>query len=444
MKKYIFIVFVLWLSVSTYAQGGRSLYFMEQVPFSNTVNPAFHPEHKFYINLPVFSIYQNVELPFALNKLLTKIPDEDSLMINFDYLKHSLDEQNTFAFNNVIELVKVGFKIKNHYFHLGINQRLDVSMDLDKDLILLFLAGNGSPELLGKEVDIAKSGFNANLYHEAYLGYNITLFEKLTLGVRAKYLRGVGNISTKKFNVNFKTDDSTYFIHLSSDIEIQQTTDISQFTQGTSLVNMGNNSGYAFDFGLNMDINDKLRVNMSVMDIGSIYWNENAHVSRSINPNHEFVFKGLSFTDSTAVKPNAILDSIKNSFAMTTEDKSYISYLLPKVYLGASYSIFGSGQLGFLYRTDIANTKDILQNPYSLTLNYKHVLFNMLSLQANYSIINNTYNNIGAGASFKLGPIIIYAMTDNVMGIVDPSAYKNYSAIVGMSFLIGKVENDEH
>ncbi len=443
MKKLIFIFVLLCLGTYSFAQIGRSIYFMEQIPLSNTVNPAYHPEHKFYVNLPVLSIYQNVELPIRLNDVLTPVAGEDSLQIDFDKLKQNLDEKNTLGFNNMIELVKMGIKVGNSYLHFGINQRMDVTTDMDKDLMLLFLEGNAGPHLLGKDISIENSGFNANLFHEAYIGYNIKLFHALTLGLRAKYLRGIGNISTEKFNVHFRTDDSTYNIHLSSDIAIRQSMEPDQLTSGLSLASLGNNSGYAFDFGLNLNFSKRFRMSLSAIDLGGIIWDHGAYISKSIHPNQEFVYDGLHFTDSTSIQPDAILDSIKGNFALRKEQKSYVSYLVPKLYLGLTFDFADFSQAGVLLHTNMNNFGEVDVKNYSLTFNYRHRILRFLTLQANYSIINQSYNNIGAGASLKLGPVMIYALTDNVMGIVNPGDYKNYNAIVGMSFLFGRIKKAE-
>ncbi len=444
MKKYIFTFLFLSTVFYSFAQIGRSIYFMEQIPLSNTVNPAYHPEHKFYINLPVLSLYQNIELPIRLNDVLTPVAGEDSLRIDFDKLKQSLDEKNTLGFNNMIELVKLGAKIGNSYLHFGINQRLDVNMDLDKDLLLLFLEGNAGSHLLGKDVSIDNSGFNANLFHEAYLGYNVKVSKALTLGLRAKYLRGIGNISTEKFNVHFRTDDSTYNIHLSSDIEIRQSMDFNQLSSGLTLASLGDNSGYAFDFGMNLNISRKLHLSLSAIDLGGIIWDRGAYISKSIHPNREFVYDGLHFTDSTSIQPNAILDSIKANFALKKEQKSYVSYLTPKVYLGLTFDFTDFSQAGLLLKTNINNFGETDLKNYSATLNYRHRILKFLTLQANYSIINETYNNIGAGASLRLGPVMLYALTDNLMGIINPQEYKNYNAIVGMTFLFGRIKEPEN
>ena len=373
------------------------------------------------------------------------VPGEDSLIIRKDLLLKSLGNRNTLAYNQFVEILKFGFRIKQHYFHFGINQRFDIGMNIDKNLAVFALSGNASPEFFGKDLVIDRMNVYANLYHEAYIGYNIKLFDKLTLGVRAKYLRGVGNLSTKKFIVNFKTDSTNYHIHMSSDIEFQHsldydqlTADYNQFSNPKELLNLGHNSGFALDIGANLDIQEKLRLSLSVVDLGSIKWNSEAYLTHTINPGKEFEFGGLNFTDTTSIASESIIDSITGSFELVTELKPYTTVLTPKIYFGGRYKITDYSQVGFLFRSSITNFDKIAINSYSATANYRHTILRGLDLQVNYSVINNTYNNVGLGFSFRLGPVMLYGITDNVIAFYDPTKYENYNAILGMSFLFSR------
>ena len=50
-----------------------------------------------------------------------------------------------------------------------------------------------------------------------------------------------------------------------------------------------------------------------------------------------------------------------------------------------------------------------------------------------YSIINNTFNNIGAGLSARLGPVQLYLVSDNVFHMVFPANLQTTNLRVGIN-----------
>ncbi|MCD4736157.1 MAG: DUF5723 family protein, partial [Bacteroidales bacterium] len=192
------LLFGMWIMPSD-AQISRAAWFMEDLPASNILNPAHHPKAKIYFNLPVISsFYLGFESPFSFNDLTTEWPGGDSLYINRDKVMSRLKDRNYFNFELYNELGQVGFKLGKSYLHFGIAKVFFTKFTFDKNLLRLFLYGNGSDELLGKDITIDKNGLNITSYHQFALGYSFSFSEKFTVGLKAKYLNGAFNVWAKE------------------------------------------------------------------------------------------------------------------------------------------------------------------------------------------------------------------------------------------------------
>ena len=154
------------------AQVSRSIYFLEQLPESSILNPAFNPPCNFYFNLPIVStFYLGFESPFTYDDLTEKWETGDSLYIDRETLLSALDENNYFSFEFYNELGRGGFRIGKHFFHLSIAKIFSTKFSFEKDIARLLLYGNGSDEIIGKQLQFDKTGLNMTLYHEFALGY---------------------------------------------------------------------------------------------------------------------------------------------------------------------------------------------------------------------------------------------------------------------------------
>jgi len=254
MKRILYIFLIGLLSFSVKAQVSNSVYFMDHVPVSNLVNPSFTNEHKFYINVPVLSIYTSFVSPLAFNDIFSPFPGGgDTLFIDRDKIVENLGESNYFAFDNYTEILKAGVKLGKSNIHLSLNQVFSTRVGFDQNLARLAFFGNGHESMLGQTIKINDIGVDLSLYHEIALGYSLQVHEKLSFGLRAKYLNGFFNFTSERMKFTIHTDDQTnYALTLSSDILLHSSaTDFNQLNN-FKWYDYNNNHGYAFDFGLNI------------------------------------------------------------------------------------------------------------------------------------------------------------------------------------------------
>jgi len=445
------ILFVLLFQVFTsVSQVSRSVYFLEQLPSSSLTNPAFHPDYKLYVNLPVVStLYLGFESPFSFDQLTAEWETGDSLYIDRETVMGALNERNYFSFEIYNEFGRIGFGAGRHYFQLGISKMFSTKFAFEKELVELFLYGNGSQRFLGKRIHLNRVGLNMTSYHEFSLGYSYRLNEKLTFGTRLKYLNGAFNVWTEKADFQLYTSAEPNFpITVSSDILLRTSSTISDFDnmidqiEGYKWFDISGNHGYGFDLGLEFRPEENLRINASVVDFGWINWKDNVKNFVSANPGEDFTFEGFdindfisngSFTDSIQ-----FLDTIIDHFRLETTYDSYTSHLNPKVYLGGMWSMTKNNEVGVMLRSDIAESR---VQP-SITFNYLHRFGRVLTVYGNYSIMANNYANIGLGFITKLGPVQFYILNDMAWALVKPAEARNYNFQFGVNFVFGRSKKD--
>jgi len=66
------------------------------------------------------------------------------------------------------------------------------------------------------------------------------------------------------------------------------------------------------------------------------------------------------------------------------------------------------------------------------------MILNFLSLTGSYSFAGSSGNSFGMGLSVRAGFLQIYAMSDNIIAVLDPSTTEYANARVGVSFLFGR------
>lgn len=430
----------------SFAQVSRSIYFQKQLPGANQLNPAFHPDVKFYVNAPYLSsFYLGFESPFSFEQLTGEWEAGDSLYIDRDRVFKSLKNRNYFSFELYNEFWRSGFSFGRHFFHLNIAKVFSAKFAFEKDLIGLLLYGNANERYFGKTLNLDRNGLNMTSYHEIGLGYSFEVNQKLTLGTRLKYLNGAFNVWTEKSNIILYTNEaSNYPLTATSDFLIKTSSTISDFDnmidqiEGYKWFNFTGNHGYGMDLGADFHPNEQLGFSASVVDLGWIRWKQNVNNFYSENPGVAYTFSGFDINDfiqeGSFNDTVDFLDTITDQFRLAKNSEPYTSHLSPKVYLGAVWSISDKNDLGLMIRTDFAEDR----TQPSITVNYTRQIGKWASVYGNYSILASQIANIGLGFSVRFGPVQIYLLNDMAYALVIPTRARNYNFHYGINFLFGK------
>jgi len=437
LKRHLAFGILLFLSSNVIAQNDFTVYNLRNTPQSSYLNPAFIPQYNFFIGLPAISSmsFSFGHSGFAYTDLIHKRSD-DSLFIDMDNMIAKLGKKNFLSVNASADLLSFGFKVKKNWITFNATEKVSARFSYPKDLIRFAVEGNGA--FLGETADFSGISINAVHYREYAIGYARTIGNKITFGLKAKYLYGMENVYTEKSNLGIYTDESTFDITANSDFRIS-TSGLQTFgkTGITDYAFKRNNHGFAADIGLDVKLNKHFSVAASALNLGFINWKSD--VKNYSGNNQSFTFSGIDVTKLTAENGSTdftqeLLDSLTNTFKIEETIEAYTSKLSPSYYLSASCSINPNN---IFTVTGYMETSGKNINP-AFTVAFAKRVANKLSFNISYSMENRSYNNAGFGFSVDMGPLQWYLACDNVLGVFLPQNTRTLQYHGGINLVFAK------
>lgn len=446
-------LFFLSLVANLSGQHSNTMYFLKNVPQSGYLNPARQFRCNFYLGFPgissVYLNYDNNSLDF--NDFVFKGTGEyvDSL-ITFLHPSYDLDQfLNKLKTRNILSqevnasIFSLGFRAKDLYFTFDIQERVSAKVSFPKDFISILLKGNA--DFLGETADFSGFGVDLNWYREFGLGVSSKIGDRLTFGARGKLLFGMANLTTNRPapDMGLYTDPNTFDLKLHSKTSLNVSAPIEVYKNNEgeidsikfenwidSLKNYKNpfqspefrsfifsnkNIGFALDIGTEFEINNRITLSASIIDLGFIRWKDHTY---NFDQDEEFEFTGFDVSSGMTIngdwnfedEAENLLDSIVDLFDIQNEGNAYTTYLIPKIYLGGSVNITDKLNFGILSRSEIYGGK-IRE---SLTFSANTFLAKFLTFSLSYSMMNNTYDNLGMGFGIKGGPLQFYLVSDHI------------------------------
>lgn len=441
MRSLIAFILIIFSS-SVQAQNQIGLYQMNSViPQSNLINPAFAPESKISIGLPIVSsVYLALGSPLSYNDVLVRGTD-DSLRLDTNSILENLKNNNKVELDANIALLYFGLHTKIGYFSLSYNSRVDGSFTVPGQFIEVALTGSSDPQektsITLNELDARASWFN-----ELGLGFRREITDKLTIGGRIKYLQGISNISLDGLNGTIETNIDS--INIKMDQWSLHTAGLSYFEDSSEAPNLFSNSnkGWGLDLGIEYSINDKFKLAVSVLDLGTITWKED---TKSYLFNEvDYTFTGIDLLDVIKNENEDVIqneiDSLSDLFdPEVVEGLSYNTPLTGKFYLSGVYTLKSIHQFGLVFAGEIFKNK--LSPLVGLTYTIK--VGKILNAGLNVSYRNQSFGNYGASLAAKFGPIQLYLLADSFESLIFKAAdAKIVSFRFGINILAGKVKTD--
>lgn len=449
------LIVVSFASAVKGQDGNNTSYFLSNFPQQYRINPAYQPEYKVFIGLPALSgISVNyLNSSFTPEDLLQK--RGDSVYVDIDKFYKGLGKRNFVSFNNENSILSIGVRAKKWYGTLDITQRNDFMMRFNKDLFTFLKEGNAAHP----NMDFGKLGLNGNSYLEIALGLSKQVNTKLSVGGRAKFLMGIANVDMTDSDMGVRTlDDGTLLlrsrqnIRVSSPAQLEYELDNKGFVDwngfGMNTDNMSvssilnaKNPGFAVDLGGQYKFNDKINFFASLTDLGFIHWGNEKNTYRFYQ-DAEFVWEGADISNSVNQNDKKyeslddaferLTDKMDTTFRLQAGSGGYTTMLSPKLHLGATYQLNKMFNVGGLFKASLVDGMFIP----ALTASVNARLIRNISASVSYTMTRGSYANIGAGITAKLGPIQLYAMTDNVLA-ANYTNTRSASARVGINLLFG-------
>jgi hypothetical protein len=428
-----FAVFTLSvLGFRLQAQQEQALNFVDSVWQAGLTNPAIGNSKKF--NIALSSLYVNLNsLDFSIDDFVKEEGGQRVLRLDSSLLS-SIAPLNRFDGNFSFQTLAFGFPITpklrinlHHIAHVG------GKVDFTGDLLTLFSRGN-SP-FLGKTGDF-NLGSKISLHNEFGIGASYKL-PIVTVGLRVKLLFGVAGLFTERDQVKVSFNADNYNLNFENDLLVK--TFAFEKLEGLKLSSdlltnnlFSDNRGMAFDLGVSGRIG-KFSFSASALDLGgSINWKGDG---KSYESKGKYLYTGRNverFFNIDSLSASSWQDTLKRVIGFKETTTATFTQKLPtRVYLNGAYQLHRMLRLGMLVYLEKLDDR----NRSGFSLDATTSLLKFLNLGLTFSSRNGDFNNLGAHAALKLGPVQIYAVTDNVATVFNPYGSKTANGRVGLNLL---------
>jgi hypothetical protein len=434
---------------------------MRDIYHSNLLNPAFQSNYSVFLGIPgISSLQPNLGLrDFNLSDII----------FNTDNLESALKSTNRIDFEFSENIISLGFITGKSGITFDFSQKMSYEFSFPEDAIVFWR--NGNVDHVGKTMDFGGSYFSANWYLEYALGYSYQYNSKWTFGIRAKYLNGFINVTTKKWESTLYTEPDTadlFDLTIHNDIQLQvsaplyipynntgdssvvdiDNVDIIKHDAGSILNNYlfyNKNRGFGIDLGAVYQPINRLTLSASIIDLGFIHWVSDKF---EFTNSGDFTFQGIrvifnNTTDSIDDNRDELIDTLKSLSKIHSSNKNYYSYLTPKLNIGASYRIYQWLDIGMFSKTVFTENNPVT----SLTLSGNAELWKFLSASLSYTLLNYSPVNLGVGIGLKAGPVQLYFITDSMFGwrydgnnkIIWPAYTRDFGFRFGLNLMFGRI-----
>jgi hypothetical protein len=404
--------------------------FMTSLPQATYYNPAVKPMYKFSIGIPGSSVFvQYTNNGFNYNDLVSK--QGSSYIADLPKFYKALKDKNYLNVNFQADLFRVSFKASPRlYFTVNATAKSYNRFMIPKDLVGLMI--NGTEPYINNTARLSPK-VEALEYLEVGYGASYVVNKKLTVGGKLKLLKGIVNVTTQKAAFDLSLSDN-YAITIKGDADIR-TSGIhnfndSNFDAGDHWKDYTKNGGVAFDLGGTYQINEKIMVGMSLIDIGSITWKNDAYGYKLDPAKATYTFEGVNvqdLVDGNTDYSNSLSDSLQKKFEFTEGTIGKYKTPLPgKIYLSGSYKIKRALFVNALFFAE--KFRGRMMSGFSASVNKE--FGRRFSSSVSYTISNNSFNNIGAGFSLNLPPFQIYLVSDNLLSASFAVAKKDANSFV--------------
>lgn len=442
MKKHIIILFTLLSWQKYWAQNDLVLYNMPFIPQSHSVRPGIIPKPDSHVGLPFISSQQAgfFNTGFAPTDVLI-FRSDDSINLRPGGLLAALRSRNFLGGFWGNDWASASVRLGKNYIYFSSTEVIQWTFSYPGDFMKLLTGGNA--QFIGKEVNVGDFELDISHYRKQSLGYTRQITQKLNAGMRFNVLYGKLNIHSENNKLSLFTDPDDYTLRL----KVGYSLNTSCLDSGI-IRNPGkywfnpDNRGFSFDFGSEYQLNKKIHLSASLLDLGSIKW-KRAVKNYSSDGDISFTFQGLDVIEFANGQDSIkgivrYVDSLREALTPKINYKSYSTRLYPRLFLHGSYALHKNHQVSFTYFQDFGRG---LYNPY-LMAGYFMKLTKFLQVYGCTGYGNRRITNLGIGLNVNLGNTQFYVVSDNIFPVFNPLKSQNFHLRAGINLISGFTKSE--
>lgn len=432
-------------------------YFLKNNSSKTYYNPALYQTNSYVEHFDFLSECVQINTNINYTDLIQKGSGEltDSLVLNIHRFISKLDrigyldlkaELNYFTMGIGVNSKQVVLRKKpKRYIEFSFKERNNISIDFNKNYLLLMAKGNAP--FYHKDFSTGHAGVNFSSYKEFGVAHSRPLSENLVVGLRLKALFGQIHFNTKAFEfvlngMNNNSDaDTSADVHFQMSGPIDVTLCEDGFFESLSIGPLSSqfhfkNPGIAFDLGVSYDFTPKIRFGASVNDVGKIWWSDQTK-QLAVNTSYKFKpFDLVQFAedgDNNSVQKwlKETSDDLKNTYRLTKTFTSYSETLPFVANTSLQYEINPFLDIGLLLTHRVAHHFHYSNLIVSTNLG----IYDNFSLSPVFVLQDGSYF-MGCSTSFRINYLQFSLTINDFHGIVSPAKVKGLGAAFGISYIV--------
>jgi hypothetical protein len=438
------------------AQVEGTMPFMKSLSQVTYYNPAVRPAYRLSIGLPGSSVFmQYSNNGFAKKDFITTV--NDTATADLGKFSKALRSKNYINANMQADLFSLGFRANARlYFSMNATMKSYNRMMIPKDLPGIFVDGTtpygGGTARLSPKIESMS-------YVEVGYGASYVVNKDLVIGAKLKMLKGIVNVTTQAaaLDLAFSND---YAITVRGDLDVRSSgihnlvDSDSDYDAQDHWKDYTKNNGLAIDLGVTYRLMDRFTFAASIIDFGSITW-QNDTYGYKMNPERAtYTFEGIDLGEIVQGNGdylNSVGDTIQARFKLEQGKLGKYKTPLPgKMYLSGVYEIKRNFTVGALIFAE--KFRGRVMPGFTASLNKE--FGRRVGTSLTYTVTNNSFSNIGAGLALNFAPVQLYFVGDNLLGAplalmtdknvnpyIDRLQYFNFR--MGLNFIFGRIKVQE-
>ena len=457
LRQYITMVFLALMAPALMAQEVSPVDFMRYNPYQMKTNPATDLPYESVMSMVIGNIGVDVQnTNFRYDNLFDFDAQGRPTVVNLRKFADGLDDSNFLGVNANVDLFTLYRRFKKGMFTFDYDFRVQGDAKYNDGLFKLLGYGNGAfvgddnPAVVGVDV-------NAIAYHDFSVGYQRNITEKLSVGGRAKVLLGYGNVGTDAFEAKLFTDPETYALRVEENLAMRASMpSVFKLKDGKLLANgpfkVGDffrNPGFGIDLAAEYRFDERFSAAAVVRDLGFIYWRgNNMQMTGKVDDagqfyaDGDFLFNGIDVDQLQLIVSDEdyrekFLDTLKQYFPVEYDAMdAYTTMMNTNLMLRGNYDLDAHNRFSAQVQGRFLGSGF---RP-AMTLAYCGSFWNNLNVCATYTMMPDSYDNIGLGISAMIQTCNIYLTTNNVFGFFKPLNTSALNAQVGIVFNLWQPE----
>lgn len=449
--KILLFVILSGTTLGGLAQGIGSMMLLKDNFYAQLFNPAlFRDDSAIELAIPGFAgVTIGNTASFRLSDLIRQ-QNGGGMVVDIEHFLSRNQKDPRISDWAEIPYFYFGIPVRNSRLNFSIKENIHATGKLTTEVVNFLVEGNDDGSFQSYNTD--DMHVNAVGFREFSVGYSTSYNKSIKVGMRARLLFGSVSVKLRDWSYGIETVESGEKVVLSSKGEGFLSLPYPPNIKDNKLYGFQTdrlierylksfgNPGFALDMGLSYQEEGPHRIDVSIRDLGDIWFRENSY---QMDQDESFEFVGfdlsnsLNGTDGAYIDPRDLVqytkDSVRNVIRSGIEPSRFFRVLAPKLLLHYSYTWNEKFAAGITNQSVF-----YLENMINALSASASQRFGRLTLMENLTMYGTDHVVMGAGMQWENRIAQFSIATDNILALYHPAGQKSFALTAGVCFLINK------